>query len=57
MADARFVNAASLEAHAKEPGHRFQEDCSEELLKRIRDGLSKSRFTPKKIKIHCADLF
>jgi hypothetical protein len=56
-ADARLVDSDVLETYAKTPGNRFDDDCSEALLRQIREGLLNSRFTPRKIKAYCAARF
>lgn len=56
-ADARFVPAGAIEAYANQPGYRFKDDCSDDLLNKIREGLKNSKFTPKKIKSYCATRF
>ena len=56
-ADARFMEARAIEAYANTPGNRFHADCSVALLQQLRDGLRKSRFTPKKIKAYCSHHF
>ena len=55
--DARLAPAEPLRTIAKMPGYDFHEDCSHQLLERVRKGLFDSPYTPKKIKTYCKDRF
>ena len=56
-ADARLAKAGGIEQIVKYAGYGFHDDCSSDLLKRVRRGLLDSRYTPKKIKEYCKSRF
>jgi hypothetical protein len=56
-ADARLVTVGGIEKIAQFPGYGYHDDCSNELLTKIQQGLRTSRYTPKKIKDYCVGRF
>lgn len=55
--DARFVEAGHLEAALESGLFQFGSRCDPDVLKRIQDGLLRSRFTTLKIRTYCASRF
>ncbi len=56
-ADARLVTVEGIAKIAQFPGYGYHDDCSNELLIKIQQGLTSSRYTPKKIKDYCVGRF
>ena len=57
FSDARFDPVGPLEKISELVGYEFDDDCSDELLQRIREGLLHSPFTPKNILAYCKSRF
>lgn len=56
-ADARLATVEGIEKIAQFPDYGFHDDCTDELLRRIQQGVLNSRYTPKKIKDYCKNKF
>jgi hypothetical protein len=56
-ADARLATVEGIEKIAQFPNYGYHDDCSDELLGKIQQGLLTSRYTPKKVKDYCIGRF